>query len=450
MKYCPYCGAKIHTSVQFCTECGKKLFSEEAEEINRGVNNSDNNGSIIPHRHRENAGLVITFGLLAVLIVGVVVILSRLNNEPLGFLEDSKQIEAAVQSVVMVYSYDNCGNLLATGSGFVAYNSSTIITNNHVTEEAYEIKISTEQDHTYSISSIANYDAVSDLVILKTSEPTGLRPLRFGSSKELLKGDAVLAVGSPLGLKNTVSTGVLSGRIYDAERGIDNLQITAPISHGSSGGALFDANGNVIGITFAGYEEGQNLNFAIPIEEVERLYSSVASDRTVLEYVGEVNPGLAYYYNSEYIDSATLYSNPSIYDGKLISTVVYLEEARNTENYVILETKQRYTYEQPVFWIDGKNNIGLDLNSDSAPFAVLLTGVFTFEQELDENLEEAERYKDELEDEINDIKSDPSLWGGDYTSRDRRIAQVVSFTEAIAFSAYKIGSLDIVFAERVK
>ena len=86
------------------------------------------------------------------------------------------------------------------------------------------------------------------------------------------KGETVTAIGSPLGIKNTVSKGNLSARIM--QDGYDVLQFTAPISNGSSGGALFNEKGEVIGITFASFVEGQNLNLAIPIELVDNLYQS--------------------------------------------------------------------------------------------------------------------------------------------------------------------------------
>ena len=86
-----------------------------------------------------------------------------------------------------------------------------------------------------------------------------------GDSDAAQIGEAVVAIGSPLGLQNTVSTGIISAR-RDGY-----LQTTAPISHGSSGGALFNMTGQVIGITSAGMEEGANLGFAIPINEVKSL-----------------------------------------------------------------------------------------------------------------------------------------------------------------------------------
>lgn len=84
--------------------------------------------------------------------------------------------------------------------------------------------------------------------------------MKLGSYENVKKGDKVMAVGSPLGLSNTVSDEIISGIRSDAEGKL--IQITAPISEGSGGGALFDADYNVIGVT---YDEGENLKFANPI-----------------------------------------------------------------------------------------------------------------------------------------------------------------------------------------
>ena len=109
---------------------------------------------------------------------------------------------------------------------------------------------------------------VLQIAILITETPHNLPLLELGSSKNLLKGEKVVAIGSPDGLINTVSDGVFSR--YD-ESGF--LQMTATIWHGSSGGALLNDEGLVIGVTTAGLEAG--INFATPIEYAEKLYQGL-------------------------------------------------------------------------------------------------------------------------------------------------------------------------------
>lgn len=189
----------------------------------------------------------------------------------LPFSKNVSAIEKATASVVKVYCYDYYGAESATGSGFIAFDDQTVVTNYHVAEKAYSFKVSTEEDITYEVDSILAYSKEQDIAILKLNKPTGLNVLQFGSSQKIKKGETVTAIGSPLGIKNTVSQGVLSGRLMQEK--MDALQFTAAISSGSSGGALFDEHGTVIGVTYATIINGQNINLAIPSEIVEDVYN---------------------------------------------------------------------------------------------------------------------------------------------------------------------------------
>ena len=188
------------------------------------------------------------------------------------FSENVDAIAEKEASVVKVFCYDHNGKEIATGSGVVLFHNDMIVTNYHVIEDTYSVKISTNQDITYNVSGLWHENEKQDIAILKLEKETDLTPLQIGDSSAIKKGETVTAIGSPLGIKNTVSKGNLSARIM--QDGYDVLQFTAPISNGSSGGALFNEKGEVIGITFAYFVEGQNLNLAIPIELVEDLYQS--------------------------------------------------------------------------------------------------------------------------------------------------------------------------------
>lgn len=217
---------------------------------------------------KKKTGMIVGAAVLIVTIVIGVFFLFRATP----FVENAAAIERADASVVTIFCYDYDGELAATGSGFLAFDSKTIITNYHVMTSAYTCKISTNQDISYEVSKILCYSKEQDIAILQLAENSNLKPLDLGDSSVIKKGQTVVAIGSPLGIKNTVSTGVLSGRLMQGN--MDVLQFTAPISSGSSGGALFDNNGKVIGITYAGYADGQNLNFAIPIELANNLYKN--------------------------------------------------------------------------------------------------------------------------------------------------------------------------------
>lgn len=187
-----------------------------------------------------------------------------------SFSDDSKAMQEASNSVIMLSCYDKNGELYATGSAFAAFEAGVFITNFHVIEgEVYSIKAQMETGLEFSISSVVAYDEERDIAILRTESNTGLAPLPLGKSSDMEKGEKVIAIGSPLGLINTLSTGLYSGTLTDGQV---FLQFSAGISHGSSGGALFNDKGEVVGITSASYTEGQNLNLAIPIDDAVELW----------------------------------------------------------------------------------------------------------------------------------------------------------------------------------
>lgn len=195
---------------------------------------------------------------------------SKIEEEK-TFHENSDAIEIASKSVVKIYCYNKNNEELATGSGFIAYSPDIVITNYHVIKNASYCTVSTEQNITIDVKGVICFSKEKDIAVLKLAKIIDVSPLKIGNSIKMKKGDPVVAVGSPLGLKNTVSEGILSGRVE--EEAINALQFTASISSGSSGGALFNDMGEVIGITYASYIDGQNLNLAIPIEYVDEIYN---------------------------------------------------------------------------------------------------------------------------------------------------------------------------------
>lgn len=277
---------------------------------------------ITPARKKNKKIPLVISIVAACLLIAVAVVLCIPQR---AFSENAAAIEAADASVVKIYCYDYDGNLAATGSGFVAFDSKTIITNYHVMTSAYTCKISTNQDISYEVSRILCYSKDYDIAILQLAQDTGLQPLTLGDSSIIKKGETVVAIGSPLGIKNTVSTGVLSGRLMDTN--MDVLQFTAPISSGSSGGALFDDSGNVVGITFASIIDGQNLNLAIPIELAISLYQSRGAAMRVSVICVEEHPYVAYLEKHPIVHRVTLTdlkANPEKYDNKVVRLTAYV------------------------------------------------------------------------------------------------------------------------------
>jgi putative serine protease PepD len=175
-----------------------------------------------------------------------------------------------------------------SGSGFVIDSSGYILTNNHVISDAVlsggKIQVSLNDGSTYS-GKVIGRDASFDLAVLKI-EATGLKALQFGDSDKIAVGDAVIAIGSPLGLSGTVTTGIISAKDRAVTTGdsaaessfINALQTDAAINPGNSGGPLVDATGAVIGINSAIASLGSSwqagsigLGFAIPINQGRKI-----------------------------------------------------------------------------------------------------------------------------------------------------------------------------------
>ena len=178
----------------------------------------------------------------------------------------------AFGSTVLLVMEDANGQPISLGSGFFVRNGQ-IATNLHVIEGAtrgYAKLVG--QKTKYDIEGITAIDPQRDLVILKVSA-LGQQVLSLGDSNAVQVGESVYAVGNPRGLEGTFSQGIISSI---REVGTDKLlQITAPISPGSSGGPVLNGSGEVIGVSVATFRGGQNLNFAIPSNYLKALVAQV-------------------------------------------------------------------------------------------------------------------------------------------------------------------------------
>ena len=169
--------------------------------------------------------------------------------------------EKALAATVYLEMQDSNGLPLGFGSGFFVRDN-LIATNYHVIEGAARgtAKL-VGQFSTYTIEGVTATDKTNDLALLKVTV-SGINPLSLGNSSDVKIGETVYVAGNPKGLEGTFSDGIISSRRdpYTKER----LQMTAPISPGSSGGPVLNSKGEVIGISFMTLVGGQNLNFAIP------------------------------------------------------------------------------------------------------------------------------------------------------------------------------------------
>jgi S1-C subfamily serine protease len=180
-----------------------------------------------------------------------------------------QKVEAAVWVIVAgrtVTDFENADPELTQGSA-VAISNSLLLTNCHVFKDRPVIALL--RGETVVIAKIVSADPNSDRCLLSPSESYELTPVPgIRRYAELAIGEQVYTVGAPSGLERTLANGIISGLRSEGPRHF--IQTTAPISPGSSGGGLFDENGNLIGITTLFIKESQALNFAIAAEDYWR------------------------------------------------------------------------------------------------------------------------------------------------------------------------------------
>ena len=155
------------------------------------------------------------------------------------------------------------------GTGFVISEDGLIATNYHVVNGAQKILVKFRNKKVYKKVDIFNLDEAKDIALIKI-RAQGLRPVELGNSSDVAIGERVVTIGNPLGLESTVSDGLVSSW-RKIGPGFKILQISVPLSQGSSGGPLFTLKGKVVGITTASVAQGQNLNFAVPINYLKPL-----------------------------------------------------------------------------------------------------------------------------------------------------------------------------------
>jgi len=167
------------------------------------------------------------------------------------------------------------------GSGFIISKDGYIVTNNHVIKDADQIKVILHDKTEYD-ASIIGTDPITDLALIKI-KAKNLMPLKFGSSSETEVGSWVVAIGSPFGLEQTVTAGIVSakGRIIGSGPYDDFIQTDASINPGNSGGPLLNLDGEVIGINTAIIRSGQGIGFAIPSDLATGVINQLKKQKTV-------------------------------------------------------------------------------------------------------------------------------------------------------------------------
>lgn len=204
----------------------------------------------------------------------------------------SREANGAVVSIIMA---DNKGQPITQGSGFVVTRNGLVVTNYHVIKSGTSAVIKLPDGSFFTVEGVLAFDKDHDIAVIK-AHGTNFKTVAWGDSDRLQVGDEVVAIGSPLSLESTVSNGIVSGfrtekrNIFDEmapQGGQKLLQITAPISHGSSGGPLFNMAGEVVGITSAALVGGESLNFAVPINDVKPMLAWRLSKASAFAFPNE-------------------------------------------------------------------------------------------------------------------------------------------------------------------
>lgn len=239
-------------------------------------------------RPRTVVGIALVVAVCAGLTTGLVVI--GVDHSPTGDGEPEPAAEAldtealyeeTIDSVVTVYVVTENGS--SSGSGFVYDSEGHLVTNHHVIDGATTVEVKFGSRGEWRKATVVGQDPRSDLAVLSVDGlPNGAEPLSL-ADRQPPQGSAVAAVGSPLRLEGTITTGVVSGvdrslRLPSGPLVPDVIQTDAAINPGNSGGPLIGANGRVLGVNTARASTADNIGFTVSAAMVERVVPSLIAD----------------------------------------------------------------------------------------------------------------------------------------------------------------------------
>ncbi|MDH6058386.1 HhoA/HhoB/HtrA family serine endopeptidase [Umezakia ovalisporum] len=195
-----------------------------------------------------------------------------------------------------------------TGSGFIISEDGSILTNAHVVSDADTVKVILKDGRIFE-GKVMGSDELTDVAVVKINAKN-LPAVELGNSNELQAGEWAIAIGNPLGLDNTVTTGIISAtgrssnQIGAPDKRVEFIQTDAAINPGNSGGPLLNARGQVIGMNTAIIQRAQGLGFAIPINTAKRISQQlIATGKAQHSYLGiqmvELNPQVKQRLNSD-------------------------------------------------------------------------------------------------------------------------------------------------------
>lgn len=212
-------------------------------------------------------------------------LLSQASQTPTANLDATKIYEQASPAVVTITVLDEAGKK-RLGSGVIVKPDGVIVTNYHVIKGAVSANVHLKNGDIYDEVGILETDERKDIAVIKI-KATGLPAISFSDSNNVKVGQVIYALGSPIGLDGTFSSGMVSSirpakEVSNQLEGFRFIQFTAPVSHGSSGGPLLDEQGKIVGLVSNSFSGAQNLNLAIPANYVMPLASGVSSSHRSL------------------------------------------------------------------------------------------------------------------------------------------------------------------------
>lgn len=237
-------------------------------------------------------------------------------------------------AIVLIIAYDQNQIPLSQGTGFFI-DPTTIITNFHVIEGASEVKVKPIGSDKYLSKSIPiKASEAYDIAIIQTNDYT--HQLEIDTSTQSI-GEKVFAIGNPSGLEGTISEGIVSGiRSTD----FDVIQITAPISPGSSGGPVLDEKGRVIGISTFTLANSQNLNFAVPVKYIASCSNYVPTKNVKKSQRIESNSGIVMTKfnkeSSEFYEQVSLKNNTNDVIKDIVGVLIYRDMKNEIIDYKII------------------------------------------------------------------------------------------------------------------
>jgi Flp pilus assembly protein TadD len=234
-------------------------------------------------------------------------------------------VQKAKPAVVEILTYDQQNKLLKTGTGFFISPDGALLTNYHVISGGSSIMAKMPTGTVYFLKAVLMTSETSDVTELQFFA-TDVPSLPLGSSLSAVEGQRVLVIGNPEGLEGTVSDGIISA--FRSGRTI--IQITAPVSHGSSGSPVLDESGNVIGVATQVLREGQNLNFAISVEAIRDALAKSSNPNPWVLYPAVPTPTAARGSAGDFFNRAFEEAKNGDYDGAIAD---YTEAIRLQPNY---------------------------------------------------------------------------------------------------------------------